>query len=338
MIRKALSVAAAVALLAWAAPRTHAGGEENEHEPGLRLYGTAEAGPIGAVGPYGELTVNGRRAREGDTLWGGELLYAPAAGGVRVELSGLGRVLLRKGAAARVARGHEAGRGGAGQPVLIASVLAGEVEVVLENSAVGYVEAGGEAYSTSAGARVRAEVGEGAARVEAEAGQVKAEAQGAKRIYKLRPIDLGAAINVAARSTRQVQVQVTDENDKPVPDVPVLLTLSDPSAGTLSAGGASGQSVQVVTDAQGFAKATLTGGTVPGASASLTARILNSDESRTTTVTVIAATIFWLTAGGILVIAAAAAAATTAAVVTGDGRSPDQDGGGIRAGDPVVGP
>jgi hypothetical protein len=96
--------------------------------------------------------------------------------------------------------------------------------------------------------------------------------------------------------------------------------------------------VQVVTDAQGFAKATLTGGTVPGASASLTARILNSDESRTTTVTVIAATIFWLTAGGILVIAAAAAAATTAAVVTGDSRSPDQDGGGIRAGDPVVGP
>src|SRR5436853_1895663 len=41
--------------------------------------------------------------------------------------------------------------------------------------------------------------------------------------YTLRPpAGQGSSLSVAARSTRQIQIQVTDENDKPVADLAIL--------------------------------------------------------------------------------------------------------------------
>jgi hypothetical protein len=55
-----------------------------------------------------------------------------------------------------------------------------------------------------------------------------------QRSYRIRPVGLGSTISVVARSTRQLQVQVTDENDKPVPDLPVVFMLATSSLGTLA--------------------------------------------------------------------------------------------------------
>lgn len=58
--------------------------------------------------------------------------------------------------------------------------------------------------------------------------------QAPQQKYVVRPAGLGSRISVLARSTRQIQIQVTDENDKPVPDMPVLFALATASLGTLA--------------------------------------------------------------------------------------------------------
>lgn len=58
-----------------------------------------------------------------------------------------------------------------------------------------------------------------------------AQQQSAPRKYLIKPLNLGTNTEIRARSTRNLQVQVTDENDRPVSDVPLLFLLAGLAAG-----------------------------------------------------------------------------------------------------------
>jgi hypothetical protein len=85
---------------------------------------------------------------------------------------------------------------------------------------------------------------------------------------------------VRARSTRQVQIQVTDKDDKPVADVAVLFSLGDPCLGTLGLGAGAGTDFREKTDNRGIAAVPLTAGAVR-CLASLTATIEGTNTSVT---------------------------------------------------------
>lgn len=67
--------------------------------------------------------------------------------------------------------------------------------------------------------------------------------QTAPRKYIIKPMNLGTNTEIRARSTRNIQVQVTDDNDHPMPDVPLLFLLSGLASGGSNAGVIAGQAV-----------------------------------------------------------------------------------------------
>jgi hypothetical protein len=76
----------------------------------------------------------------------------------------------------------------------------------------------------------------------------------------IRPVGSGPNISLKAGNALQLQVQVTDENDRPVRDEAVVFTLSDPASGSLGAPGGAAGSVTATTDANGIATTTFTAG------------------------------------------------------------------------------
>jgi peroxiredoxin len=94
-----------------------------------------------------------------------------------------------------------------------------------------------------------------------------------QRRYLIKPLHVGASIEVRARSVRSLQVRVTDENDRPVSDLPVLFTLAEGGgqggAGTI----AGGLQRRATTDAQGVATAEFQAGALAGASAVVKAQV-----------------------------------------------------------------
>ena len=91
-------------------------------------------------------------------------------------------------------------------------------------------------------------------------GTVNTESQQGRPNYKIRPVDelgrpvdLGRTLSVRARSTRNFQIQVTDENDKPIPDLPILFSLGNPCLGSLGLGAGAGNDFRKKTDNKGIA-------------------------------------------------------------------------------------
>jgi len=144
---------------------------------------------------------------------------------------------------------------GDGRHILIASLINGSLQVKLEQEAGAYVEAGGANFTASRNARFSVNVSEGLASVETMSGRVTAgEQTTGQRRYVLRPPQgQGATLSVAARSTRQVQIQVTDENDRPIPDVALLFSLGSPCLGSLGIGAGAGALFREKTDNRGIA-------------------------------------------------------------------------------------
>lgn len=89
--------------------------------------------------------------------------------------------------------------------------------------------------------------------------------QTAPQKYIIKPLNLGTNTEIRARSTRNLQVRVTDENDRPVPDAPVLFLLSSGGAGGGSTGSFAGQtSLRAMTNSEGIAQVDYTAGEVAG--------------------------------------------------------------------------
>jgi hypothetical protein len=265
-----------------------------DDEP-IRLYANAMVGPIGAVewdySSRGAFHINGRACRNEQPLWGGEIIESPFDASLRIRIDSIGEVTLARGSAAKLASSYS------GERALIASLFKGEIKINLLPEAIAHVEAGDQTFAASQGAAFLVDARSGAPALKTIAGVVLV-GQTTQRRYVLRPVGVGSNISVRARATRQIQVQVTDENDQPVPDVPVVFSVGTPGGPTLgtitSATTTVGASTSTVrTDRRGIAGVIFTAGDLQGAT-SITATVEGTRYSITFNVTVAAAG-FWTT-------------------------------------------
>jgi hypothetical protein len=302
----AISIALILTLLGVSFPHSTAASGGEDERP-IKLYARAESGPIGRVVSYGAARIDGRLAEQDRLIWGGEVLQAPPNRSLHVALDSVGRVILKPGSLARFSVTSKRVDDSTVGSLLIASVVSGDMVIRLEQTAEAYVEAGGKAITSSRGASFQVGAGEGGPVIDTLSGTVTSGVQTPQGRYTIRPVGGRANVSVRLRKTREVQVQVTDENDRPVPDVPIIFSLG----GSGAALGSGATTVTVTTNALGIATTSVTG-TATGAS-SVTATIAGTNTSTTIGVTTAAAGI--LTGTTIGIIAAAVAAGTTAAVV-----------------------
>jgi hypothetical protein len=248
---------------------------EKQPQP-LRLNLVASVKPIGSVESLSAFTLDSRLSHSGSLLWGNELIQAPAGMSARASLERIGDVTLNRGSQARLTATTVNG-----QPqnrVLAASLLDGGMVVKLLPGVSACVKASGSTFVAARGSRFRVMIVEGRALIDSASGDVlnlgdwhlavpssfpeltrppgQVGAQAAQRQYLIRPVGLSSNLVVKARSTRQIQVRVTDENDRPIPDVPVIFLLSSSggkSIGALGSAAAASTNAKVFTDASGIA-------------------------------------------------------------------------------------
>jgi hypothetical protein len=243
--------------------------------------------PIGRVESLGVVKINQQAASHQGILWGSELIQAPEGSSARATLDGIGQVTLTGGSQARLTTPML--NGADGHRVLSASLLSGTLVAQLSPSVAAYAEAAGSTFLTSKVARFRVLMVEGRAIFEmidgvgmdsglwlmslplklaefAAVGQVQDPQAGLRR-YIVRPVGLNSNLVVQARSTRQIQVRVTDENDRPVTGVPIIFSLGSSTGGstTLGAFAAGAATARIFTDAQGIATTEFTAGAEPTA-------------------------------------------------------------------------
>jgi hypothetical protein len=289
----------------------------------IRLHATAMRAPIGSVDAFGSININGKQVSGEQSLWGGELIEASSASTTRVYFDSIGTAALTKGTAVRFAttRSIVAEQGG---PVLVASVAKGDVAIHLHQHAGAYIEAAGRRFTALHGASFRIGIHDGLAILATVSGTVNSEPQ-AQPSYKIkpvddlgRPVDLGRTLSVRARSTRNFNIQVTDENDKPIPDLPILFSLGNPCLGTLGLGAAGGSLVRKNTDNKGIAAVPFVAGAAK-CIGSLSAKVEGTNTEFTQQVGVQGSGGFWTARNSLLMAGIAAGAVVGAALIVGAG-------------------
>lgn len=241
-------------------------------------------GSLESVTAAGPTQIEGLAKLNFQLLWGNELIQAPTNGSTRARLAAVGQVTLGKETQARL-NSVKPSSHSPHQQALIASLVSGEMTVKLDTGAGAYVQALNNNFIAPNGSSFRLMTRDGQTITEALPGAVEAigsykieaplpvldaalskqvtPAGTATRRYKIRPVGFDYSVNVAVRSTRQIQVQVTDENDRPVPDVPLIWGLKSASGkavGSLQ----NAQTFQSVTNAQGIGTAPFDAGQTPG--------------------------------------------------------------------------
>jgi uncharacterized protein YkwD len=100
----------------------------------------------------------------------------------------------------------------------------------------------------------------------------------APRKYLIKPLNLGTNTEIRARATRNLQVRVTDENDRPVPDVPILFFLSNSGVGGVNGAGtlAAQVGLRATTNSEGVAEINVTASN-PGTSTKIKAQVEGTD-------------------------------------------------------------
>jgi hypothetical protein len=246
----AVAVLMVTALMVWPGLQGAAAADGGERV--VKLSTTARFSPIGAIA--GRATVDGRALAGYAPIWGGEVIQAAPGCSLRVSLDGVGQITLARDAIARISTATGAGQG-MGRNILVAALLNGSLSARLADDAGAYVEAAGSKLAAAPGAQFRVLVADGHAALDDIVGNVTIEQQPATgQRYLLRPpAGQGSSLSVSARSTRQLQIQVTDENDHPMPDLPILFSLANPCLGTLGAGAAAGLLFKGKTDKRGIA-------------------------------------------------------------------------------------
>lgn len=320
MKQAATGLCVIVALTAGLAPTpASASGDSTDQERPIRLYATARFGPIGSIKlnalSGAAVAIDGRLAQGEAPIWGGELIKVRADRTARVSLDSIGQVTLCQGAMVRFATAR-ASSNDTGYEVLVASIIAGSIDVKLNAGAGAYVEAGTSAFAASRGASFSVRLEEGRASLNTIAGVVRVQDQPAapqdvniRLVDDLgRPVSSGSQFSVRARSTRQIQVQVTDKNDKPLPDLPVLFSLGNPCLGTLGLGALAGMTLMQKTDKRGIAAVPLIAGAAKCA-ASILAKVEGTNASVSIQTNVQAQARFLNTQNSLIIAAAAAAAA-----------------------------
>lgn len=311
-----------LALVSAATVRPVNAADSIDHDKPIRLFATAFVEPIGKVDWSTRAIINGRPAPGEQLIWAGDLIQAPANDRVHLSLDEIGEISLSTGALARLARTHKRFESGAGGFVLIASLVKGNMKVNLIDNAEAYIEAGHRALNSTPGAAFNVRVRDGEAVVETTVGSVESNPLPQARKYKIVAYGRGLDISVAARSSSEVQVRVTDAMDQPMPDVPVEFSLSKGIGVLGSAGKTAGTTVTVTTGPDGVASATFTAGSSTG-STSVTARAGDSSVSGNVNVSGVVAGGLSLTTK-LLIGLGAGGAAAGAALALGGGHKQTQ--------------
>jgi hypothetical protein len=247
----AIVVLMAVMLIVWPGLQSVAAAGDSGNRP-VKLTTTARFSPIGTM--TGRAMVDGRAFEGYAPIWGGEVIQAAVSQSLRVSLDGVGQITLANNAIARISTAtgntEEAGRN-----ILVAALLNGSLSARLAADAGAYIEAAGSTLAAAPGAQFRVQIAEGHAALDNIVGNVTIEQQpAAGQRYILRPpAGQGSSLSVSSRSTRQLQIQVTDENDHPIPDLPILFSLANPCLGTLGVGLGAGTLFKGKTDKRGIA-------------------------------------------------------------------------------------
>ena len=103
------------------------------------------------------------------------------------------------------------------------------------------------------------------------------------KTYNIRPASLNSIFQVGVNRTRNIQMLVTDEQNKPLADLPVRFTLK--GAGSLGATMFSSNSIEVRTDAKGIATIPYNAGATTGTTP-ITAEVPGTNVTTTTTANV----------------------------------------------------
>jgi hypothetical protein len=247
----AIVVLMVMILIVWPGLQSVAAASDSSDRP-VKLTTTARFSPIGTMA--GRAMVDGRAFAGYAPVWGGEVIQAAAGESLRLSLDSVGQITLANNAAARISTApgntEEVGRN-----LLVASLLNGSLSARLAADAGAYVEAAGSTLAAAPGAQFRVQIAEGHAALDNIVGNVTIEQQpAAGQRYILRPpAGQGSSLSVSSRSTRQLQIQVTDENDHPIPDLPILFSLANPCLGTLGLGVGAGSLFKGKTDKRGIA-------------------------------------------------------------------------------------
>jgi hypothetical protein len=239
-----------------------------DDEAPIRLFATAAGAPIGIATSAGEMTINGRLLIGEQNLWGGELVQAPVDANLLLTFDDAAQVRLKRGAIARFSLARSNFSDGSNGRVLIATLIDGVATIDLRAHAVAYIETAGSIYTSSRGASFKLGREAGTTKMEALSGHVEVASQAVQDARKIAPLDDGGRpiamrgkIQVRLRSTRSLQFQVTDEKDRPLPDIPVIITIGSTAHGAFGSGVAS---VTATTNANGIASVNLVGGVAQG--------------------------------------------------------------------------
>lgn len=288
-----------------------ADGGSNDTERPIRLYASARFGPIGSIADTSfakkAVVINGRAVYGEQVIWGGEFIQSRAGQSVRVSFDSIGQVTLADDAMVRFGTAHGS-PDDTGRNILVASLMNGSLSVKLDDDAGARIEAAGSIFTASPNAHFRVNVKEGQAALARMAGTVMVEQTTAQQRYTLRPPSgQGSTLSVSARSTRQIQIQVTDENDRPVPDLPILFSLGDPCLGSIGLGAGAGTLFTSKTDNRGIAAVPWIAGAAKCAG-TIVAKVEGTESSFTYRAQVASSSGFWTARNTTIVIAAAAAA------------------------------
>ena len=296
-----------------------AGGEERSAEKSFRLYANGSIGPMGVLESLESVRVNGRALGGARVVWSGDLIEAPV-GGVRLSLDSIGSVTLENRAIARLASVTGGLPGGKTGKILIASIIRGNMRAGLREDAGAYIECQGSAYIASGGAAFRVGELESKPFLTVSAGDVQTETPSPQRKYLIRPVGGRASISVKARSTVQIQFRVTDDHDKPVPDLPVIVAVA--GSGMLGSGSAAGATVTLTTTSQGLVQVPFTAVNAASTS-SITASVPGTNATCSMSVATTAAG--GLSAAAVVaIVAAGVGGAVAAKKLTEDSPSPAQ--------------
>ncbi|HKE59946.1 MAG TPA: hypothetical protein VKB46_24715 [Pyrinomonadaceae bacterium] len=323
-------ICAIVVLTSSLAPcRVNASNSGTDHQTPIRLYVNDRFGPIGTIRNSlagGAVAVDGRLAQDNTQIWGGELIKVIGNSRVAIAVDSIGKISLSPGSSARFATAH-ASADESSYNILVAYLVAGSAIVKLNPEAGAYIEAGRSSFSASRGASFNIKMEEGRGLLTDSTGSVYIQDQPAPQDVNIRvvdelgrPVASGSQFSVRARSTRQIQVQVTDKNDKPLPDLPVLFSLGDPCLGSLGVGALAAASLVQKTDNRGIAAVPLAAGAAR-CTASITAKIEGTNASVSIQVSIQANVGFWTTQNTVLVAAGAAAAGVVTGVVVSNSGS-----------------
>jgi len=254
--------------------------DDADNDKLIKLFAVAGMSPIGVAKSAGKMLVNGRLIVGEETIWSGELVQAPLDANMVLQLDEIGQVSLKRGAIARFSTAMTSFNDGTSGRRLVAWLAQGDMRVFLKEDAGAYIEAGGSSFHTERGASFKVGITDGQAELSEVSGAVTTavqNVQAARKIFPLgssgRPIAAQGKIQVRLRSTRTVQFQVTDENDRPIPDVPIIITIGSAAHGALGAGTTT---IATTTGTNGIASANFVGGAVKGTD-SVTAQVSGSN-------------------------------------------------------------